>query len=358
VNLESAKRLAAQTNRMVLIHFWADWCQPCKEMEQEVFSRPEVVAALETSFVPVRLNVDYFPHTRDQYGVTVLPTDIIITPQGQLVDRVAGTTDPPQYLARLSQVATAAGNRYAYDAGQPQQGPTAPAIPRYGGQAYSTQGGPGPAVEASRTPVPVYTAQRPDSAAANPLLTNQPASPYASGPVSSGFPQRDPTLTSQPPGGDARSPVAQLPPGNPPLGLDGYCPVQLGENERWVLGDRRWGLIHRGRTYLFASPEDRDRFNADPDRYAPVLSGNDVVLAVERGEMVPGRREHGGWFEGRVYLFSSEATFARFDANPYHYVSGLGQSASSTAGRQTDRTSMVDPPAPGPVAPNPYGRWR
>ena len=99
-------------------------------------------------------------------------------------------------------------------------------------------------------------------------------------------------------------------------------------------GDPRWGLIHRGRTYLFAGPEERDRFDADPDRFAPVLSGNDLVLLAEEGRIVPGRREHGAWFEGqlegrfekRVYLFSSEDSLRRFDADPYRYVTVLAQS--------------------------------
>ena len=37
--LESAKRLAVQTDRLVLVHFWADWCQTCQIMDREVFKR-------------------------------------------------------------------------------------------------------------------------------------------------------------------------------------------------------------------------------------------------------------------------------------------------------------------------------
>ena len=108
---------------------------------------------------------------------------------------------------------------------------------------------------------------------------------------------------------------------NPPLGLDGYCPVSLCERQQWVAGDRRWGAIHRGRTYLFAGPEEQRRFFTDPDRYAPVVSGNDVVLATEQGQAVPGMREHGVFYENRVYLFSSEASLDRFARNPDAYAS-------------------------------------
>jgi len=110
------------------------------------------------------------------------------------------------------------------------------------------------------------------------------------------------------------------PPGNPPLGLDGYCPVTLCEQQRWAPGNPRWGAIHRGRTYLFAGPEEQRRFFADPDRYAPVISGNDIVLATEQGRVVPGMREHGVFYQGRVYLFSEEGTLEKFSRNPAAYA--------------------------------------
>jgi YHS domain-containing protein len=107
---------------------------------------------------------------------------------------------------------------------------------------------------------------------------------------------------------------------NPPVALDGYCPVVLSEQQQWTPGDRRWGAIHRGRTYLFAGPEEQRRFFTDPDRYAPAASGNDVILAIEQGQPVPGLREHGVFFGNRVYLFSSEATLEKFAGNPTQYA--------------------------------------
>jgi YHS domain-containing protein len=102
--------------------------------------------------------------------------------------------------------------------------------------------------------------------------------------------------------------------------LDGYCPVSLVEKQQWLMGDRRWGAIHRGRTYLFKGPEEQRRFFTDPDRYAPAISGNDVVLATEQGQAAPGQREHGVFFGSRIYLFSSEGTLEKFAKNPGLYA--------------------------------------
>ena len=117
-------------------------------------------------------------------------------------------------------------------------------------------------------------------------------------------------------------------------------------------------MTHRGRTYLFAGPKQRDCFDVAPDRYAPVLSGTDVVLAIEQGQTVLGRREHGAWFEGRVYLFSSEETLRKFDAAPYRYVSALPENAHNTARRPTYGAPAVDRGARASVPQAPYSRSR
>ena len=61
-------------------------------------------------------------------------------------------------------------------------------------------------------------------------------------------------------------------------------------------------------------------FSADPDRYAPVSSGNDVVLAANVGHAVPGFREYGAKFDGHIYLFASEGTLKKFESNPPYYA--------------------------------------
>ena len=110
--------------------------------------------------------------------------------------------------------------------------------------------------------------------------------------------------------------------GSMPVGLEGYCPVTLAERGVWVEGRAQWGARHRGRTYLFASAEQQKAFLADPDRYAPALSGDDPVMAFDAGKCTPGQRRYGVTYQSRTYLFSSTETRDAFAANPQRYTSG------------------------------------
>ena len=393
--LESAKRVAGQTNRLVLIHFWAEYCGACKQMDQDVFSRRDVAAAIEAGYVPVKLNAEHFPATARQYQVTALPTAIILTPQGDVIERLQGAVRPEHFVARLNQIAanttrrgqgvyaqiastpppenaaqaeprvdaaddprsahgrpgTSQGtnDRYADYFNRRQQTQVASVSPRYGAEATARQQTPPPGANPSSPPVtyspPSQTSLpsgRSPGAYGNP--TSQPPGttatndrPRAVEPsrVQLGAPPPTPGTAGPPamarPSTQTQS-AAQPPTGNPPPGLDGFCPVELLDRNRWQRGDPRWGIVHRGRTYLFAGPQQKQEFWADPDRYAPVMSGNDVVMAVNRGQFVPGRREFGGRFRNRVYLFASEESYQEFKANADRYVEALLQSSRTTAG--------------------------
>src|SRR6185503_1523317 len=125
----------------------------------------------------------------------------------------------------------------------------------------------------------------------------------------------------------------QLPPGAPPLAFDGYCPVSMRNTWKWVAGDPRWGVVHRGHTYWFATAEEQKQFWTDPDRYTPALSGMDPVLALDHKQRVPGKREHSLDYDGLFYMFASEATLQQFTANPQRYSAGVRQAMGIPRGR-------------------------
>lgn len=141
--------------------------------------------------------------------------------------------------------------------------------------------------------------------------TMPPARPLAPGAVPAAM------ATAATPAPTTESPDAY---GSMPLGLEGYCPVTLAEKGQWTEGRAQWGARHRGRTYLFASEEQQRAFLADPDRYAPALSGDDPVLACDKGASAPGQRRYGVTYQSRMYLFSTPETRSQFAANPNRYV--------------------------------------
>lgn len=149
---------------------------------------------------------------------------------------------------------------------------------------------------------------------ASPPPTMPPARPAA--PVAEAL-----TTAIAPPPALATTPAATDPYGSMPVGLEGYCPVTVADRGVWTEGRAQWGVRHRGRTYLFAGPEQQQAFLAAPDRYAPVLSGDDPVVVFDQGRSTPGRRAFGVTYQSRMYLFSSAETRAAFTANPDRYTS-------------------------------------
>jgi len=104
------------------------------------------------------------------------------------------------------------------------------------------------------------------------------------------------------------------------VALGGYCPVELARNGRWVRGDVRFTVVHKGHIYRLSGPAQRQQFLADPDVLTPVNSGQDPVLAVDEHRMVPGEAAYCATYNGRLYMFSSAATQAKFNRIPQRYA--------------------------------------
>jgi len=329
--IDSAKAAAIRSNRLVLVLFSAPWCTACHHLESDIQNQPGAAAALEANFVPVKINYDYYPNTAKQYGVTRLPTTVILAPsvRGEVLAVIPEYMPVAQYLAAIDKVAADAKRRQAGVFAQVQASPPvgSPAAigqsPAIGPPSVAAPGNPGATAQQAIAPPRLPVAPLQNQAPPNAPTVNPPAAVA--------------TVPGLPTGrtADSQKPIESMQrPANPPFGLDGFCPVQLVDNSRWQPGKKAWGAIHRGRTYLFSGAEERSRFLAAPDHYAPVSSGDDVVLSLEQGRSVSGHREHGLQFDGHVYLFSAEGTLEKFRSNPRYYADRALQairSASQTA---------------------------
>ena len=109
------------------------------------------------------------------------------------------------------------------------------------------------------------------------------------------------------------------------LGMEGSCPVTLFEEDKWVTGDKRWGVRHRGRVYLFSNATAQQRFLSDPDLFSPILAGFDPVAFSDEGTYIEGERSHGIRFQDRIVLFSTEENLQRFAQAPTKYLDSVYQ---------------------------------
>ena len=85
-------------------------------------------------------------------------------------------------------------------------------------------------------------------------------------------------------------------------------------------------------TYLFAGPEEQKKFLADPDRYSPVLSGNDPVLAFDRGQLQMGLCEFGTFYDNRIDSSTSNESLEKFRQNARRYAEEVRQAEVSNHG--------------------------
>ena len=178
-----------------------------------------------------------------------------------------------------------------------------------------------PNAEASATALAGTKPQKPSATSSLLSALQKPFSLFSKPAAAKPAPSSTSTVASTLPQ-TAATPVEPDTYGSMPVGLEGYCPVTLAERGVWVEGRAQWGVRHRGRTYLFATAEQQKAFLADPDRYAPALSGDDPVMAFDTGKSTPGQRRYGVTYQSRTYLFASTETRDAFAANPQRYTSG------------------------------------
>ena len=77
-----------QSDKPVLVDFWAAWCAPCRMLAPTVDA---VAEAYVSSARVVKLNVDDNPSISQRYGIKGIPT-LILFKGGKEEERVVGAT--------------------------------------------------------------------------------------------------------------------------------------------------------------------------------------------------------------------------------------------------------------------------
>ena len=93
-NFES---LVKNSDKSVLVDFWAEWCGPCRMVGPIV---EELAKEYEGKAVIGKLNVDNNPNVSMEFGVRNIPT-ILFFKNGKVVDKQVGAVPKSQLAAKL-----------------------------------------------------------------------------------------------------------------------------------------------------------------------------------------------------------------------------------------------------------------
>jgi len=99
-NYKKAAALAKQTRRPLVIDFYADWCPPCKMLE-ETFASDQVKAALRGA-VTVKVDVDKHEALADEFHVDLIPHVAVLDANGKKLGKIVGYRPAGEFAKAVS----------------------------------------------------------------------------------------------------------------------------------------------------------------------------------------------------------------------------------------------------------------
>lgn len=253
-DLGAAQKKARDLDVPLLLHFYADWCGPCRTMERTVLNGAEVGKRLGKTVVGVKLNSDHHKEIVSRYNVRALPCDILVDPNGRELERSEGLKQAFAYGAMLDRAAsTHQRNTDAILASSSKPAEKPVAEPMTG-----------------TAPKPIEIAPKEEVVDSRPMLDGY--SPVAlansrewvSGREEFKVVHKGQTylLASAEEKAEFDEDPAKFAPR-----LLGCDPVVLHESDRALAGSTEYGAYFDGSLFLFTSAENRSRFREKPYRY-------------------------------------------------------------------------------------------
>ncbi|MEE1153908.1 MAG: thioredoxin [Acutalibacteraceae bacterium] len=88
--------LATNSEKTVLLDFYANWCGPCRMVLPIV----EQIAEENPQYFVGKINVDEQPELAQEFGVSTIPT-LVVMKNGKVIEQSVGAKQKAQILAML-----------------------------------------------------------------------------------------------------------------------------------------------------------------------------------------------------------------------------------------------------------------
>tara|TARA_B000000437_G_C11648385_1_gene306562 strand:- start:443 stop:775 length:333 start_codon:yes stop_codon:yes gene_type:complete len=100
VNDENFESVVMNSDKPVLVDFWAEWCGPCKMLTPTINALAEEYK--DTSSV-VKINVDDSPAIATKYGIRSIPS-ILLFNNGDVVEQRVGAVSKDELAGMLDKI--------------------------------------------------------------------------------------------------------------------------------------------------------------------------------------------------------------------------------------------------------------
>jgi hypothetical protein len=114
--------------------------------------------------------------------------------------------------------------------------------------------------------------------------------------------------------------------------VGGYDPVAYFTDHRPVKGDKRFALSHAGAEWLFVTAENRDRFAAQPQRYAPQYGGY-CAWAVSQGYTASGDPQFWKIVDDKLYLNYDASVQMKWERDIPGFIAKANQNWPAVLGK-------------------------
>jgi len=97
VSDDTFDELVVNSDKPILVDFWAEWCGPCKMIAPVL---EEIAREMDGQLLIGKLDVDHNQNTAFAFGVMSIPT-LLLFKGGEPVDRIVGYQPKPALKNRL-----------------------------------------------------------------------------------------------------------------------------------------------------------------------------------------------------------------------------------------------------------------
>ncbi|MBO9571704.1 MAG: DUF255 domain-containing protein [Chitinophagaceae bacterium] len=125
LNWNQVKQKARAENKYIFLDVYATWCGPCKEMDKYIYSNDNVGEFMNNKFISVKVQTDQTKNDEGevkkwyvdaqtiskQYRIMSLPTFIFLSPEGNVVHKVAGFHNVENFIGEAA-IALQPGQEY------------------------------------------------------------------------------------------------------------------------------------------------------------------------------------------------------------------------------------------------------